>query len=149
MVPARSSNGRPGNATPLYPTDRKTSPTGSTSVSPVATARMPPLPSSTSELRTTRMPSTRSVPRISTGEVRNLSTMRRGRPSWGTGGEFPEGREVLLGGAIVGGCELGGAQRVELEVARVHDHVGVGQLAELRSSGLVNAACTGPRRPRT
>ena len=39
------------------------------------------------------------------------------------------------------------ARGVELELGRIDDHVGAGELAQLASSGGVNAAWAGPRRP--
>src|SRR5207245_10351371 len=42
ITPERSSNGTPGSATPLYPTERNTSPAGISSNAPVGFARRPP-----------------------------------------------------------------------------------------------------------
>ena len=81
MTPARWSKGTPGIGTPLYPTERKMSPAGKVSVCPVASALNSFPGARTSRFFASFTPSTWSVPRISIGDTRKRSTMRRFRPS--------------------------------------------------------------------
>ena len=121
------------------------SPAGITSSSPVGRATIRPS-SSTSSLRTTSTASTRSPPRIATGETRKRRTIRGRLPAGGRAANSSERARSSSERARDPGRGPR-ARGVERQVARVHDHVGARELAELLQLGGVNAACTGPRRP--
>ena len=101
-------------------------------------------------MRPTTMLSTLPSPLISTGEARKRRTMRRGLPSRLALRELGEDVDVLARGHVgLVGLEEGAADLVELAVGGVDDDVGSTISPSSRTSGLVNAACAGPRRPRT
>ena len=106
-----------------------------TSSSPVATAR----PSSI-RLRTTRRPVTRSSPSISTGERRNLKLMRR---SLVPGGRSAYERRISTLRRLVGSS---GSSTPSSSAGSTCTSTPVISPSS-RSSGFVNAACSGPRRP--
>ena len=131
ITPRASSNGTPGSGDAAVADAAEDEPARDQLASrSVGTARMLPSSSATSSLRTTSTASTRPSPRIATGETRKRSdepprlALRRARGVLAQQVDVaPRGRAVVR--------ERGLARRVELEVGRVDDHVGAGELAEL------------------
>ena len=118
--------------------------TGSTSVSSVGTARI--RPSRPRRARCARPRSPRRAPRRGSRPARRGSAARarRGLPVRRAGGVLAQEVDVALRARAVG-LERRAARRVELEVGRVDDDVGAGELAELlqlrrRERGLHRAA---------
>src|SRR5581483_11823898 len=145
ITQARSSNGTPGSGTPRYPTLRSTRPHSSVSFSPVGRATILPF-SSTSSFFTISIASTLSSPRIATGETRKRSAIRRGLPS----GRFAaySRRMSTLRRARSRSCSS--AASLAASSTRSAGSTITSAPASSPSScssGGVNAACTGPRRP--
>ena len=121
-------------------------PQGIVSRSPVATARSWPRSSATSVLRTTSTASTLPSPRIATGETRKRRNSLRGLPS-GSRAAYSRSRSTLRRAVERSSASAASLAGSSSRSAGSTITSAPASSPSSFSSGFVNAACAGPRRP--